>query len=990
MTQNPCHASIGSRCFISLVLMMSCLISACQGPEETGRKNVYEATDGEEYELDVFMVAEWAGHIIPQKEKLRLNLSFNSDDPEHPTITDVSTNADLTPLFAFEENAGGRILYFHPYGTDASASSPPLSDIAYECMHLGTSDNLDGEYICDTYRSGAHEIKALWDYIKTSGKSEPNTPDLIIGSGDNFGVSQVISKTYGDYPTIQMLNALGMDADTFGNHAFDITLQELQALINVAKFPFIISNFSNLPNNLEKTAPYHVFQIPSQNKSDKKLNVAVVAAFESEGMSIISRGHFGTIDIANYCPVIQALEETYNKNARAFIVLSHVFTDQDSILKFFNGIFSLDEAFYNHLQSSSSSLSDDYPCRSHLIITDDMLTDDDKVSKADQAAALRLKIHQEIYDNLLMVYGEATYTPFMLGMIPGLSETPTCSESNKIDPDLQDASFYAYQPDGCIHTPNDNSDTYSIFTNHSRFPTNNPHIPSVEPAFEKALTSLNFPSFEFDENSLEANADKHPIWFMDLHRRNYSATRAKFKIIRDSSNPNPSYHNIPGTAAAYKSQMVNFKLMPVFGEPFIKSAYTPEVCERLFTEDYKSSVPESCREYYKQYDAYTSQTESQAEAPSYTACALDMISADGTLRSFQEIWTCLYNKTSNQVCTFAPYSIGSEHKDKEIRKYSTFITNFVTDTLLRHFKNNNAKVDAIYIGAGTTRETLDFSEIDNEFFNASLPFSNKVTSIPFSMQDLVHDLEIGFNNTISGGFPAIAGLKVSYAVESKDGEPYNAIQEIWLNDLETNTHTLLYLGKNVQENACILGAQYKDTTGATQCIFGHYQSIKHNSDGNAILAIVQVEENHFYEDGFIKNADTQEFNLDMNRTVYVAITNYMITGGDNFPNKLGILGSNEISDNLNNSFKEALSEGKCTIQANSYSLNTEDILKHNLVKRIYYIPSADDTEGVGEPGYAHDYPDNICIATQDILATALMADNVLEEDSCRYHEKASE
>jgi hypothetical protein len=106
--------------------MMSCLISACQGPEETGRKNVYEATDGEEYELDVFMVAEWAGHIIPQKEKLRLNLSFNSDDPEHPTITDVSTNADLTPLFAFEENAGGRILYFHPYGTDASASSPPF------------------------------------------------------------------------------------------------------------------------------------------------------------------------------------------------------------------------------------------------------------------------------------------------------------------------------------------------------------------------------------------------------------------------------------------------------------------------------------------------------------------------------------------------------------------------------------------------------------------------------------------------------------------------------------------------------------------------------------------------------------------------------------------------------------------------------------------------------------------------------------------------
>ena len=118
--------------------------------------------------------------------------------------------------------------------------------------------------------------------------------------------------------------------------------------------------------------------------------------------------------------------------------------------------------------------------------------------------------------------------------------------------------------------------------------------------------------------------------------------------------------------------------------------------------------------------------------------------------------------------------------------------------------------------------------------------------------------------------------------------------------------------------------------------------IKYVEDTSAKLTPIMREA--FEENRFIKNADTQEFNLDMNRTVYVAITNYMITGGDNFPNKLGILGSNEISDNLNNSFKEALSEGKCTIQANSYSLNTEDILKHNLVKRIYYIPSADDTE----------------------------------------------
>ena len=956
---------------ISAALCAAACLCACQGPEETTRQNKFAATDGEEYYLDVFMLAEWAGRIIPQKETIRLNVNVEEKDGEL-TITDTQTGAIINDIAII--NKEDNKLHLYPYGAVPSKSSEKLASIHYECTYLGKSETMSGKYSCETFRSGVQEISDIWDFIKAQSQNGSNEKALIIGSGDNFGVSQPLSSAFGDYPTIQMLNQLGMSVDTFGNHTFDINLPEIQNLIQAANFPFIISNFYNLPNNLEGTSPYAIFQVPPKDGHGEDLNVAVVSALDDSAMEIISRGHFGTISITNYCSVIQALEEAYNKNARAFIILSHVFTDHTSVQEFFNGLFSLDEDFLEYIKAHPTDYTHDYPCRSHLIVTEDMLDKDDPRPQSEQAAELRKKLHQEIYDNILIVFGEATYSPFLTGMIPGTDKTPKCSELNDKLPASLDKSYTVYNPDGCKPDPNkETEEIYSFFANHSRFPTNNTKVSTKYASFEDDLTHINIPSFEFDENSLNGSSNKHPIWFAELHRRSYSAARTTFKITRRADDWNASFHNSENTAAAYRSEMINFKIMPVFGKPYERQTYTFQKCQDLFDHKYKNTLPSSCKKYYSDYLDYLNHSDTK---PSYSDCVLDMMSAEGQLTDFQEIWTCLYNVTAQQVCLF-DYTVMGENKDNEIRKYSSFLSNFITDTVFRYAKqkknsdnSDNSDLDVLYLNAGVTRETSNFSIIDNEFLDTTMPYENKMSRLTYKVSELIPLLEFGLNSKVTGAFPAIAGIKFSYT-ENQEGKKY--IKELWQYNLKTDSHEPLYVNESVKTGDCILGAQITDNAGK-ECIFGSYTNL---TDGITI----SKKDDHF--------AQSTTFCRISDKKLNVVLSSYMINGGDGFPRQ-DERSQKEISESIRTDFRNALSENNpsgealCKITVPSYELDAKGILTHNLIKRIYYIPPEGKTGAIGVSGYFLDYPSNKCVATQDTLAASMVADGTLPEDFCNY------
>jgi 5'-nucleotidase len=74
-----------------------------------------------------------------------------------------------------------------------------------------------------TVNAGGVEYLATW--IKSLRTTNPNT--ITVGAGDIIGASPLISGLFHDEPTIEAMNALGMDVTGVGNHEFDEGIDEL-------------------------------------------------------------------------------------------------------------------------------------------------------------------------------------------------------------------------------------------------------------------------------------------------------------------------------------------------------------------------------------------------------------------------------------------------------------------------------------------------------------------------------------------------------------------------------------------------------------------------------------------------------------------------------------------------------------------------------------------------------------------------------------------
>lgn len=202
-------------------------------------------------------------------------------------------------------------------------------------------------YTCKTLIGGATGLNHIWkDVFKRD-----NVPMYIASNGDNFGITKASSREFSDLPTLQLLSALQLNVDTFGNHAFDKDISTLSQVVERSQYPYVVSNLKNVPQNLRGVSPFTIWQVPAQDANCSPendeiccrsslhpdgadcLNVAVVSALESTVKDYVYPGLFGSLDVTDYCDVLYALQEAYNANARAFFVLAHIATESDYRVK---------------------------------------------------------------------------------------------------------------------------------------------------------------------------------------------------------------------------------------------------------------------------------------------------------------------------------------------------------------------------------------------------------------------------------------------------------------------------------------------------------------------------------------------------------------------------------------------------------------------------------------------------------------------------------
>ena len=86
---------------------------------------------------------------------------------------------------------------------------------------------------------GAQALKAWFDRFRAVAPHGA----IVITAGDAIGATPPISSFFQDLPTIEMMNLIGFDADSLGNHNFDIGWEFMFGTIApLARYPFLSAN----------------------------------------------------------------------------------------------------------------------------------------------------------------------------------------------------------------------------------------------------------------------------------------------------------------------------------------------------------------------------------------------------------------------------------------------------------------------------------------------------------------------------------------------------------------------------------------------------------------------------------------------------------------------------------------------------------------------------------------------------------------------------
>lgn len=157
--------------------------------------------------------------------------------------------------------------------------------------------------------------------------TNPNT--LMLHAGDMIGGSPLISALFQDEPTIEILEELGFDAGTLGNHEFDEGIDELKRMINGGNhpngtpgydgmnFPLVAANAYDTRDGKLITEPYTVLETGGQQ-------IGVIGVVTQETPTQIVRKGNETLQITDEAEAINKYTaELKKQDVEAIVVLAH-------------------------------------------------------------------------------------------------------------------------------------------------------------------------------------------------------------------------------------------------------------------------------------------------------------------------------------------------------------------------------------------------------------------------------------------------------------------------------------------------------------------------------------------------------------------------------------------------------------------------------------------------------------------------------------------
>ena len=159
----------------------------------------------------------------------------------------------------------------------------------------------------------------LATYLKQEEAENPRT--LILDSGD-FMQGPVISSFFEGESTVEVYNALGVDAAAVGNHEFDYGQETLAERIGQADFPFLAVN---IIDDATGTTPEGIEPYVVENLRGVKVGVIGVANPDTKNVTLPEATEgLSFLDLdATAAAVNDAVEELRDRKVETIVVVAH-------------------------------------------------------------------------------------------------------------------------------------------------------------------------------------------------------------------------------------------------------------------------------------------------------------------------------------------------------------------------------------------------------------------------------------------------------------------------------------------------------------------------------------------------------------------------------------------------------------------------------------------------------------------------------------------
>lgn len=195
----------------------------------------------------------------------------------------MRTSAALLTGLALVVTSAGPVLAADPVG-------PGQIDTSLTTINLLNINDFHGRI--DDNNTGAKGL-AFACTVETAKATLGEDSTLFLSAGDNIGATPFTSASQDDAPTIEVLDALGLDASAIGNHELDRGYADLTGRVDsLADFPYLGANVYRAGTTTPALQEYATFEVSGHT-------VAVIGAVTQDTASLVSPAGIAGIEFGD-------------------------------------------------------------------------------------------------------------------------------------------------------------------------------------------------------------------------------------------------------------------------------------------------------------------------------------------------------------------------------------------------------------------------------------------------------------------------------------------------------------------------------------------------------------------------------------------------------------------------------------------------------------------------------------------------------------------